>query len=356
VREICDRLGDSPELFPALFGIYAMYLVRGDLQSANALAEQLMRRADNSEDSALMLYAQIAIGVTSYFMGEFTSALEHLEIGISIYDPVRHRPLIMLYGFDAGVWSLCYAAASRWRLGYPDQALKRSDEALALAQKLSHPVNLAQAELWIGILRQFRREAPMVLETTESLITRSAEHGITDWLDWATCLHGWAMAARGYHEEGIAQIQESLAALETKGAGVWRPYFLCLLAEACMEANRVDDSLNALMEALTAANKHGEHEHEAQIHRLRGELLLRRTNSNATEARKCFERAIEIARKQHAKSFELRATVSLARLLANQGERDEARARLAEIYKWFTEGFDTPDLKEAKALLETLSR
>jgi predicted ATPase len=354
-RELCDRLGDAPELFPALFGMYAMYLVRGEAQTANALAEQLMRRADNAEDSVLTLYARIARGVTSYFMGDFTSALEHLEMGISIYDQERHRTLILRYGFDAGVWCLCYAAATHWQLGYPDQALKRSDEALALAQKLSHPLNLAQAELWASILLQFRREARVVLETTESLITRSAEHGITDWLDWATCLRGWAMAAKGSHEEGIAQIRESLAALEAKGAGVWRPYFLCLLAEACIETSHVDAGLHALTEALAAADKHEEREHEAQIHWLRGELLLRQTDSDAAEAQKCFERAIEIARKQSAKSFELRATMSLARLLDERGRRAEARTILAEIYNWFTEGFDTADLKDGKTLLDELS-
>jgi predicted ATPase len=278
-----------------------------------------MRRADNPENSALVLYARIARGVASYFMGDFPSALEHLEVGISIYDPERHRPLILRYGFDAGVWCLCYAAATHWQLGYPDKALKRSDEALALAHKLSHPLNLAQAELWASIVRQFRREAQMVLETAESLIKRSAEHGITDWLDWATSLRGWAIAAGGNHEEGIAKIGESLAALGAKGAGVWRPYFLCMLADACMEAGRSEQGLVALTEALTAAEKHEEREHEAQIHRLKGELLLRQTDSNAAEAQKCFERAIEIARKQSAKSFELRATVSLARLFRDTG-------------------------------------
>jgi predicted ATPase len=335
--------------------MYAMYLVRGDVQSANALAEQLMRRADNTADSALVLYARIARGVASYFMGDFTSAMEHLEVGISIYDPDCHQPLILRYGFDAGVWCLCYAAATHWQLGYPDRALKRSDEARALAQKLSHPLNLAQAELWSSILRQFRLEAQVVVETADSLIKRSAEHGITDWLDWATCLRGWAMAARGNHEEGIAKIEESLAALGAKGAGVWRPYFLCMLADACTKAGRSEQGLGALTEALTAAEKHEEREHEAQIHRLKGELLLRQTDSNAAEAQKCFERAIEIARKQSAKSFELRATVSLARLFRDTGRSDEARTMLADIYGWFTEGFDTADLKDAKAMLDELS-
>ena len=354
-RELCDRLGDSQELSPALFGMYAMHLVRGDLRSANELAEELMRRAISAKESTLMLYAHVALGVILYFRGEFAAALEHLEAGISTYQPELHRTLVHLYGLDAGVWCLCYASATHWQLGYPDKALKRSADALALAQKLSHPFNLAQAELWISILRQFRRESLVVLETTDSLITRSAEHGITDWFDWASCLRGWATVVDGSQQEGIAKIQESVAALEAKGAGVWRPYFLCLLAEACMETGRVDDGLAALTEALLAADQHGEREHEAQIRRLRGDLLLRQASSNAEEARKCFERAIQIARKQSAKLFELRATASLARLLAMQGDRAAAHEMLARIYDWFTEGFDTRDLKEAKILLDELS-
>jgi len=353
-RELCDRIGDSPELFPALFGMYAMYLVRGKVQIANELAEQLMRRADNTDDSAIVLYARIARGVASYFMGDFSTALEHLEVGISIYETERHRPLILRYGFDAGVWCLCYASATHWHLGYPDQALKRSNEALSLAQKLSHPLNLAQAELWGSILRQLRREAHVVLEITESLVKRAADHGITDWLDWAGCLRGWAMAAVGNREEGIVQIEGSLAALGAKGAGIWRPYFLSMLAEGCIDADLTDEGLSALQEALTAADEHEEREHEAQIHRLKGELLLKQTDPDAVEAQKCFEWAIEIARKQSAKLFELRATVSLARLLADQERRDEARAMLDDMHGWFTEGFDTADLKEAKVLLDEL--
>jgi predicted ATPase len=171
-------------------------------------------------------------------------------------------------------------------------------------------------------------------------------------LDWATCLRGWAVAAQGSHEDGIAQIQKGLAALEAKGAGVWRPYFLYLLGEAFMEARRVDDALSTLTQALTAADTHQEREHQAQIYRLKGELLLQQTNANAEAAQNCFERAIEIARKQSAKLFELRATTSLARLLAKQGRRGDACAMLAEIYGWFTEGFDMLDLKEAKSLLD----
>ena len=147
VQELCDRLGDSAELFPVLFGMYALYIVRGKVDHADGVAKQLVSRADSAGDSAQMLYARTALGVTSYFIGEFTPALHNLEICVSIYNFERHRPLILHYGFDAGVWSLCYAAATYWQLGFPEKALGKSEEALALARKQSHPLSLAQAEL-----------------------------------------------------------------------------------------------------------------------------------------------------------------------------------------------------------------
>jgi predicted ATPase len=188
------------------------------------------------------------------------------------------------------------------------------------------------------------------------VIALSAEHGFTQWLAYATTLGGWAMVEQGRTEEGIAQIQEGLAASRTIGAELWRPYFLTLLAEASKETGRLDDGLRSLTEALAAADEHEIRHHEAEMHRLKGELLLRRDDSSPAEAQRCFQRAIEIARRQSAKSWELRATMSLARLVDKQGKRDEARAMLAKIYDWFTEGFDTRDLKDAKTLLDELSR
>jgi predicted ATPase len=163
------------------------------------------------------------------------------------------------------------------------------------------------------------------------------------------------MAEQGRNEEGIAQIQEGLVAYRATGAELWRPCYLCLLGEACMETGRLDDGLSALTEALAAADENEIRFYEAETHRLKGELLLRQNDSNTAEAQNCFQRAIEIARNQSAKSWELRATMSLARLLAKQGRRDEARKMLAEIYNWFTEGFNTADLKDAKALRDELS-
>ncbi len=353
-RELCDRVSDTPEFFPASWGLWNMYWVRGEFRVAYELAEQLLRRAQSAHDPTLSVYAHLALGETSLYMGELLSARKHLEMAISLYDRERHRPAIyQYYGLDAGVRCLSLSAGCLSALGYPDQAFTRINEAFALAQALSHPHSLAFAELFAGVVHQFRREARTTQEMAEALIALSAEHRITAFLPFATPLRGWAMAEQGRHEEGIVQIKEGLAGIRATGTEVSRPYYLCLQAEACRDAGRLDDGLNALTEALAAADEREERNYAAEMHRLQGELL-RQDDSNAAEAQGCFERAIEIARKQSAKSWELRATTSLARLLDKQGRRDEARTMLAEIYNWFTEGFDTADLKDAKALLDEL--
>jgi predicted ATPase/class 3 adenylate cyclase len=355
-RELCERLGEPPELFSALLGLWLVYLLRGELRTAYELAEQLLRRAQSAHDPALSIYAHYALGDTWFWMGEFLLAKEHLEMALSLYVPERHRPLAFLFGgIDPGVNCVTYTAFTLWQLGYPDWALKRANEALALAQTLSHPFTLAFAEYYVGVLRQLRGEARAVQEVAEGVIALSAERGLTDYLARAASLRGWAMAEQGLNEEGIAQIQEGMSASQAIGTELYRTYFLILLAEECIETDRIDDGLSALTEALAAANEHENRVSESEIHRLKGELLLKQNNSNAAEAQGYFERAVEIARKQSAKSMELRATMSLARLLAKQGKRDEARVLLGEIYGWFTEGFDTADLKDAKALLDELS-
>jgi predicted ATPase len=297
----------------------------------------------------------MAWGLASYWLGEFLPVRGALESAVALYDPERHRSLIFRYGgTDVGVVCLSFSALTLWHLGYPDQSLKRGNEALTLAQTLSHPFSLSSAGLFVGVLRQYRREARAAQENADGAIALSAEHGFTQHLAFATSLGGWAMAEQGRNEEGIAQIQEGLAALRETGAELFRPHSLSLLAESYMERGRLDDGLSALTEALAAAHEHEDRHNRAEMHRLKGELLLKHSDSNAARARGCFERAIEIARKQSAKSWELRATTSLARILAREGRREEARAMLTEIYNWFTEGFDTADLKDAKALLDEL--
>jgi predicted ATPase len=342
-RELCER-GDPPELFQALLGLWYVYLVRAQYGMAHEFAEQLLRRAQSEDDPTQLMYAHHALGETSLFTGRLFPAREHLEMALSLYNRERRQPLIFRYhGFDIGVWILSSAAWTLWQLGYPDQALKRGNEALALAHTLSHPLSVATAGGSFGTLRQFRREVREAHETAEGVVALCAEHGFSDWLALATILRGWAMAEQERNEEGIEQIREGMAAYRATGSEHGRPYFLTLLAEACMEAGRLDEGLNALTPTLGA-----------EMHRLKGELLLRQDSSNTAKAWNCFQRAVEISRKQSAKSWELRATTSLARLLAKQGRRDEARTMLAEIYGWFTEGFDTPDLKDAKNLLDEL--
>jgi predicted ATPase len=351
-RQLCNRLGDSPELFPVLFGMWAIYLDRGDFKMASELAEQLLR-VQGAHDPALLAYSRLARGVTSFWMGKFLPAEEYLESAITLYDPERNRPLIYSYGYDAGVAGLSYAAWTLWLLGYADQALKRSYEALALAQRLSHPLNLAHAELFVGVLRQYRREVRAAQENADSVIAHTAEHGLSDYWAWATGLRGWAMAQQGRSEEGIEQLQQGLAGFSTTEA-LLRPYFLCLLAEVCIETGRLDDGLTALTEALAVADELDLRFYEAETHRLNGELLLKQDAANAATAERCFRRAIEIARIQSAKSLELRATVSLARFLRNTARSDEARTILGEIYGGFTEGLDTSALVEAKNVLDEL--
>jgi predicted ATPase len=354
-RELCDRLGDPPELFIALAGLWVMYFVRGELRTAYKLAERLLRRAQGTHDPALPVYAQAALGQTSSWMGQLLRAREHLENALSLYHRERGWPLAFRYlGADSGVTSLSHAAWTLWYLGYPDQALKRANEAVALAEGLLHPFSLAYAVYCVGVLHQYRRETRAAQETAESTRALCVEHGLIDFFAYATSLHGWAMVEQGRNEDGIAQIQEGLAISRATGSQLRRPYFLALLAEAYMETGRFDDGLSALTEALAAAEEHENRYYEAEMHRLKGDLLLKQDDSNAAEAQGYFRRAIEIAREQSAKSWELRTTTSFARLLAKQGRRDEARSMLTEIYSWFTEGFDTADLKDAKALLDEL--
>jgi len=244
-----------------------------------------------------------------------------------------------------------------WCLGYPEQALQRSQAALTMAQELSHPVSLAQALKWSAALHQFRREVKAVREQSAAAMTLASEQRYPLWVGWAGALQGWALAQQGQAKVGIAQIRQGLNAYMATGAAMDQPYMLALLAEAHQAAGQMQEGLNAVDEALAVAYSTGERYYEAELHRLRGELLLAESTRTAVaEAKVCFDRAIEVSRQQSARSLELRAVMSLCRLLQGQGKTVEAHQVLAEIYGWFIEGFDTVDLKGAKALLEELDQ
>jgi adenylate cyclase len=239
--------------------------------------------------------------------------------------------------------------------GYPDQALTRSHEALALARELSYPFILAVALYYAAMLHQFRRERQAVHERAEAAIVLCQEQGFAYYAAWATILQGWVLSEEGQEAEGMTQMRQGLAALRATGGELRAPYYLTLLAEAHGNGGRAAEGLRVLAEAHTLVEEHEERWWEAEVHRLRGVLLLRQTVAQPEEAETWLRRALDVARRQEAKSLELRAATSLARLWQQQGKRADAHQLLAEVYGWFTEGFDTADLQEARALLEALS-
>jgi predicted ATPase len=357
-RELCQQLGETPRLFPVLWGLWRLYHNRGEYQRARALGEQLLSLAQQVHDAALLLEAHHALWATLFYTGEFASTRAHLEQGRALYDPQQHRSQALLYGgHDPGACCLYHAAWSLWILGYPDQALQSMRKALTLARALAHPFSLANALLWATKLHQSRREPQAAHEPVEACVVLADEQGFAEMLAEATIMRGWALAAQGQGTEGMAQMRQGLAAYQASGTERARPYFLALLAEVYGSIGQTAEGLSRLAEALALVDKIGEHGWGAELHRLQGELLLAQAGDRqqVQEAEACFHQALDVACRQQAKSWELRAAMSLSRLWQQQGKRDEARALLAPIYGWFTEGFDTADLQEAKALLDALS-
>jgi predicted ATPase/DNA-binding winged helix-turn-helix (wHTH) protein len=354
-RHLCQYLEDPRQLFPVLRGLWNFYFVRAEYQTAHELAEQLLPLAYEGHDPAVHMAAHRALGSTLFGLGHFAAALTHLEQGIALYHPQQHRSHAFLYGEDTGAVCLIRAAWALWLLGYPHQALARLHEAVRLAQDIGHPFSLAFAWADAAIVHQHRREAQAVQTCAEATIKLARDHGFAYWLAFGTIMRGWSLAIQGLWAEGHAQLHGGLDAWRATGSGNSGPYFLTLLVEAQRQAGQSQAGLTVLTEALTLVDTTGERWYEAELYRLKGELLLQHTGSNASQAEPCFQHALAIARRQQAKSLELRAAMSLARLWQQQGKRQEAHDLLAPVYHWFTEGFDTADLQDAKALLEELA-
>lgn len=367
--ELCRRVGETLQLFPVLMGLHRFYSAQAEHETGHELAKQLLALAQKAQDPTLLLGAHYAMGQL-YWVGEFVPALAHQRQVIALYNPQQHSPLAFVYGVDFGV-VFSNAAFTLWYLGYAEQALKNSDKAITLARQLSHPHTLALALHYVSWVHQYRREGQATQKRAEEIIALSHEQGFPFLGAWGTMYRGWALAQQGQAEEGTAQIRQGLAASRTTGAGVGLPYWLALLAELYGKAGQVKEGLTLLAEALTAVEKTGERFYEAELYRLKGTLTLQKFSVVSSqlsvtdprslppdpqaEAEACFQKALEIAQKQQAKSLELRAATSLARLWQQQGKQKEAHELLSNIYNWFTEGFDTKDLQEAKALLGELT-
>jgi predicted ATPase/class 3 adenylate cyclase len=356
-RVLCEQLGQTPQLFPVLWGLARMHDIRGQLRVGQELGKQLLRLAQQAQEPALLLEAHHELWANLTELGELTSARTHLEQGFVLYDPEKHRHHAFLYGgHDPGVCCQYHAAQVLWLLGYPDQALRRSRESMSLARELSHPSTMASASYFIAWFHQHRGEGQAVQERVEEIIALSTDHGFQRWSLQTAFLQGWLLYGQGEREAGKAQMAKALSTELARGMpGRWRVHSAALLADTYSKTGQTVEGLNVVTEALTRAQLTGCRYYDAELYRIKGELLLGQTSANEEQAEACFQSALRVARGQSAKSLELRAAMSLSRLWQKQGKTAEARQLLGEIYGWFTEGFDTADLKAAKALLEELA-
>jgi predicted ATPase len=354
-RRLCEYLDDPHQFFPVLRGLWSYYLVRAELQTAHALGKELLALAQQVHDAVLLVAAHRALGATLSFLGAADSAYTHLVQGLALYDPQQHRAATFLYGEDGGVVCRSHAAWALWCLGYPDQGLARTEEAVTLAQHIVHPYSLCYALNLAAVIHQFRREGRAAQEYDEALISLAKEQGFPYLMAEGAIVCGWALVHQGQAQAGIEQMHQGLVAYRATSAEITRPYLLALLAEAHSTMGQPEAGLTVLAEALTLAETTGERWYDPELYRLKGELLLQQHPDNQAKAETCFHQALAIAQNQQAKSFELRTATSLAKLWYQQGKRQEAHDLLAPVYNWFTEGFDTADLQDAKALLDELA-
>ncbi|MGE0826788.1 MAG: adenylate/guanylate cyclase domain-containing protein [Candidatus Binatia bacterium] len=366
-QELCQQLGETPQLALVLEGLSLFYMTRAEYKTTYKLRSQCLTLAQRVQDPGPLLRAHQELGGCLLMLGEFVSALEHFDRAIALHNPQHHFLLTFrkVYSQNLGAWA-------QLALGYADQALTRNNEALLLARELPSPFERAYALFHTAIFHLYRRDGLIAQKLSEQAIALASDAGLSMILAWATITRGWALAEQGKGEEGLAQMRQGLAALRATGAELSRPTWLGAMAEACGKVGQVEEGLSLLAEALAAVDKTEECLSQVELYRLRGELTLQQQSkvqslkSKVTdprplnpdpqgEAEACFLKAIDIARQQQAKSWELRASTSLARLWQSQGKRAEAYKLLSDVYNWFTEGFDTKDLREAKALLEELA-
>jgi predicted ATPase len=354
-RELCHRWQVNGPLFAVLWGLWLVCKVRSELPRARELAEQLRELARGVGDPCLHLQSHQALAVTSLCQGIPAETRGQMEQATAHYDARQHRDHAFLYGQDPGVACLAFGAVALWLLGHPDQAAQKSAEAVALGRELGQPSTLALALHFDAMVRQYRREAVAAAESAAAATALAAEHSYSFWRAGGQVLCGWALAEQGALADGIAQMRQGIADWVATGSETYRTYFLSLLAEVLGRAGRDGEGLGVLDEGLSLARHTGERFQEAELHRLRGELLARQPGEQMVEeAARCFLEALAVARGQGARSLELRAASSLARLYLSQERRRDAKAVLAECYSRFTEGLETHDLRGARALLEEL--
>ena len=353
-RELSKELGDTARLLEALWGLIGVSFVRAELRNTQLLAREVLGLAEKRRDLSYRILGHMELGGTASALGELASAAKHFREAELLSHPSQHRAQVAAFGADLGLFSASWATHVQWQMGYPDRALARAEEMINLAGDLAHPFTQTITLAYAAMLSQFRRDVEAVNRLAEATIAHATEHGFRYYLAWTEVLRGWSRAAQGAREEGIAEILRGIEVLQ-RTAGARLPYYRALLAEACGWAGRIDEALLALADAFAEVGKTEERWWEAELHRLRGELLRSGAMNRGAEAEACYLTAIKVARGHRAKSLELRAAVSLGRLWRDTGKRTRARRLLAEVHDWFTEGFETPDLRDARLLLKELA-
>jgi len=329
--------------------------MKGDLATTTEVAEEALAAAERTGDAFDLLSAHSVAAAPLLFQGHFARALQHLEQSIRLYNSSEHGSRARMVGLDRGVLARSYATWCHMYCGHPDRALVVSEEAIALAKRVGHPLSLAHALFFAGVVHGQRAEFDRTQERGEEVVVLAEQLGFPLYLGLGRVLRGWARVESEEGEAGIAEMQQALIELAGIGSGVGAPFFLSTLAQGLRKVGRHDEALGAVALGVAQADRLGQHYYDADLYRLRAEILLD-TDGNAVEqAEALVGQSLEIARRQEAKTFELRAATSLARLWQRQGKRDAARALLTPLYAWFTEGFATRDLQDAKALLDDLA-
>jgi DNA-binding winged helix-turn-helix (wHTH) protein/predicted ATPase len=352
---LCQQVEETPQHFQVLRGLCRFHRAQARLGTAEALSQQLFHLAQRQHNPALLLESHLAMGVVAFYRGDLVSARANMEQSLGLCDTSQLPTPLLLSGYESGAIHNAWFALILWLLGYADQAQRRSEEALARAQRIGYTPGLGLVGIYAGMLSQFRREAAATRAHAEALMTAASAQGFRYRVEQGHLLSGWALALQGDAAAGAALIRQALAAHEVAGLRLFRPYRLALLAEAYGQAGQVEAGLEALTEALTQVAATEKRCWEAELHRLKGVLLLQRPSSEITQAEACFQQALAVARRQQAKALELRAALSLSRLWQQRGKRTAARNLIAPIYGWFTEGFDTADVREAQTLLAALT-
>ena len=353
-QSLSQHVGDRHRLFQVRFGVARHHLVRRELDTAWVSASQCLRLARQLQEPELQLKARAMLGAIAFFRGDFASALDHLELQMmTLTQPYISRSLDPEP--EPRVHCDSFACPTLWMLGYPEQALQRALRGATSAQDCAHPYSMAQMLAWGAIVMQLRRDVDAVDEWTERLVAVTTEYGYAQWLAQGVFMQGWVLAMRGEVTEGLARMHQGIAAWRATGADVPRPWSLAPLADVYGRIGQPLEGLRLLDAALTAVAQRGERAWEAELSRQQGELLCHAPGGGCSAygtPEACFRKALEVARRQQAKSWELRAAVSLARLWQSQGKRQDAYCLLAPVYAWFTEGFGAADLQDAKALLD----